>query len=323
MDVGVDASGSEYFPTVAQGAVHRGVHVEGVGIAAVERPADMVEIVSLNVAVLERTLYHPPRWGMVSRYRNADGRTVYEGNLLLDEPFAEARLTDDDAAVPVLYGSGYNLAARCRRRIYQYHEPAFGKRAGPARFVTDVPDIPPFGGDDYRACRQEELAHLYRLVQEASAVAAQVEDKCGERAEPVETLSELLHGRTGEAVDSDVSDAGSGHVGGIYRMDGDIIARDIENQVVRFSPSLDAELYPAPLGAAEQFRNVGTAYADRRFAVHRYDAVVGQYPDALGRAARDGVYDDDGIVDDVEFHADAAETPVEGFRDAFISSAEE
>ena len=24
---------------------------------------------------------------MVSRYRNADGRTVYEGNLLLDEPF--------------------------------------------------------------------------------------------------------------------------------------------------------------------------------------------------------------------------------------------
>ena len=41
----------------------------------------------------------------VRSFSSPDGRTVYEGNLLLDEPFAEARLTDDDGATyTIVYG---------------------------------------------------------------------------------------------------------------------------------------------------------------------------------------------------------------------------
>ena len=77
----------------------------------------------------------------------------------------------------------------------------------------------------------------------------------------------------------------------------------------------DPRLYPAAFRPAQQFRHVDLFDADRAFAVHRDDPVVGEQAHLFGGTARNDVDHDDRIAQYVEFDADAAETAVEALLD--------
>ena len=126
---------------------------------------------------------------------------------------------------------------------------------------------------------------------------------------------EFVHGGLGKPTDLDVADLFVDHVRGIDAVDGNFVPNDVEGQQTRFAFALDAHLNHSSLGAFEQFHDVpvGDANARRVFPVHFHNAVACTNAQALGGAAADGRHDHDGVLEDVELHADALKIPVQWF----------
>ena len=159
--------------------------------------------------------------------------------------------------------------------------------------------------------RQEEPRHPDRLLQQAAAVAPQVEDQPLGPSQLAVGLGEFLHRGAAEAVDLDVADAVASQVGGIDGVQGNFVADNHETEssgravAHDVDPDLRAGLAP------QVFGNVRAAHPHGVERVDTHDAVVGPDADPLGGSSGDGVHHDHRVAQDVELHADAAEFPVE------------
>ena len=136
----------------------------------------MVEVVLLGMPLLVGTLYAPAAGGEVVRGGNPHCRPVIEHRLLLHQALTESLATHDDCSVVVLQGSADKLACRCGVLI-DYDHKGFGGEYTLALGVVVVGLFlaPRGGGNEYLA-GQKEACQLYRLREESSAVAPEVED---------------------------------------------------------------------------------------------------------------------------------------------------
>ena len=276
----------------------------------------MVEVVFAALALLVGPLDDAPRRGVVTGHGDAYGRAVPQSDLALHQPFAETRAADDDAPIPILHGTGDDLARRSRIFVDQHHQPSPEVVAVDRRAERHGRHGTPLGRDDQGTARQEETGHLDRLVEQPAAVPAQVEDQRPGFPELAVRLAELGHRRAAEAVDLDVSHAVGGHVGGIHGVERNLVPHDHEVERFRFALAHDVDLDLRAGLSAQVLGDVRLLETHGIQRVYAHDTVVGLHPDALGRAPDDRIDHDDRVAQDVEFDADAAELPFEALLHA-------
>ena len=167
------------------------------------------------------------------------------------------------------------------------------------------------GRDDHRAARQEESRHPDRLLQQAAAVAPQVEDQPFGPSQLAVGLGEFVHRGAAEAVDLDIADALAGQIGGVDGVQGDFVADDHEMEPSGRAVAHDVDSDLRAGLAPQVFGHVRAAHPHGVERINAHDAVVGPDADPFGWSPGDGVHHDHRVAQDVELHADAAEFPVE------------
>ena len=99
------------------------------------------------------------------------------------------------------------------------------------------------------------------------------------------------------------------HVGGVDGVLRDVTAHDGEVQQFLLRGAFHAQSHFAALGPFQgaQGAFVGQVFAYKEAVVHRHDAVTGQHAYLLGRASGHDAVDMDGVLQDGELYAHAAE----------------
>ena len=266
-------------------------------------------------------LYAAARGRVVAGGGEPHERPVEQFQFALHQSFAEGAASDDNAPVPVLYGSRYDFAGRCRVFIYQYGQlPVFIVAvAGGQCFLPVL--VQPFGVDNELSFAEELVGQLDGRSEVSAPVALQVEYEMAHAlcAEGIESAAVFLHGCRSEAVYLDVADAVVYQVAGVDGVDGNLVADDFERKQFPFVPAQHAYVHFRTPRAAQTFHNVGRFHFDtgneRVFNVNH--AVAGQYADFLGRAAGNGLHDKQGVFQHLELYANAVETALQRFTHPF------
>ena len=298
-NVGTDTASAIDRPMRAQGLELRHFGRYAVRLHA-GQPLAVRGIILLAVTLLIGSLNNPPRRGVVTRHRDADRRAVAQPELTLHQPLAEARTTDDHRPVPVLQRPGDDLAGRSRVLVDEHHDRPAEKSAVDRRRIGAGRHRAPLGRDDPAAARQEEVGHSDRLIEQAAAVAPQIEDQRTHALHPLERLDELLHRRPPETVHLDIPRLRIDLVGRVDRMERNIAARHGKRQ----------------RRAAQSFGHLGPAQPDGPLPVDPHDPVARQQSHLRRRASGDRVDDHHRVVQHIEFDPDTAETAVEALVDA-------
>ena len=116
-------------------------------------------------------------------------------------------------------------------------------------------------------------------------------------------------------VEAHQSDGGCHHVGGIHRVDGNLVALHIEGEGVPDAPSHDAQMGDGVLGSPQAAHDFLTAHlhAGNGRVVDSHDAVAGQYAHLLAGSLGHRLNHEERVLQHVELHPDAFKAARERF----------
>jgi hypothetical protein len=99
--------------------------------------------------------------------------------LFLYKALAEAPAANDGGAVPFLQSPGKHFTRRSRTFIEQHHQLPFFKQTPPAAFVFPTWMVNAFGVNNEFISGKKFIGHLYRFIQDATAIFAKVKNQFG------------------------------------------------------------------------------------------------------------------------------------------------
>ena len=191
----------------------------------------------------------------------------------------------------VLQGARYDLRARGGAVVDEDDDgdPAPGTPARRRERLLNRPRAA-LGVDDPLALPEERVADPRRRGQQATRVAAQIEDEAPHllSLQPVPRLQELASRSLGEVREADVTDARPQQEGEGDRVRGDLGARGGDLERPLETGAHDREPHRRPLRAAQPLRGLRERQRLGRLAVDPGDHVARPHPKAFRRGAVDG-----------------------------------
>ena len=291
----------------------------GVEELAVFIAVDNIHAVIVGLAQLVLFLDAAARRGVVAGYRKAYGRAVAEGNLLLYQPLAEGTASYNQTSVVVLYGPGKDFARRGRPFVGEDDKRCILEGAGPVRDGILTLEGPAFGIDNQPVGREQFVGHVDGNIHQTTAVAAQVDDKApGSLVVQLgEGIDELVVGGASEFAYLDVASLVVEHEGDVDAVHGNVAPGYLVGEGLLGRLAHDGEFDYRVFGTFQIFYYalVADAFAHEGRVVDGDDAVAGQNAHLFGGTARDYTHYVDGVVEDIELNADAAERAFQLFID--------
>ena len=129
------------------------------------------------------------------------------------------------------------------------------------------------------------------------------------RLQLLQRLAELGKRLLGKPFQLDVAGLLVHHEVGFHAMDGDFVPRDGEMERLLLPAPADVDRDTGPLFAAQLLEDpgVGADFPDRHAVIDADDLVTGADANPFGGAALDRLHHHDGVLHDLELHADAVE----------------
>ena len=277
-------------------------------------------MVILFPALAVGPLDQSPAGCIVAPHRNPQCRTVAQPPLALDQSFAKAGLTHNQAPVQVLQGAGHYLAGAGCPPVNQHDDRIGGVRSFPAgpMHLVDA-GVAALGEYQGVILGDEQIQHLDRLFKIAAAIVAQVQQQPGHPL-ALQLLQGQFHfvgGRAGESVDQDIAGALVQHDGSQHTIYGDIVADNGKRKQFLLPCPAHLDVHRGALFPAQGLNHLGLAELVRRLAIDLHDLIARSQTNVFRWTAHHRRDDRYPVANDIELNADPLEAAHETFVDRF------
>ena len=209
------------------------------------------------------------------------------------------------------FGGGSGVFIDEHNEFALFEETCFGGEVFFAGFAEVV------GIDDHALAGDELVADFEGHVEVAAAVATQVEDEVFHALflQAADGFFEFGGGGGGEAFEFDVAGERVGHEADVDAVHRDGAAGDDELDGFFFAAAHHGDFHLGTFFAAQvlAYPVVGDALSDRHGVIDLDDLVTGHQSDFFRRTVDDDLHHVDGVLDELEGHADAVEGALQGF----------
>jgi len=179
----------------------------------------------------------------------------------------------------VLYGTADNFSCRGGEFVYENHNATFFLHASEA-FCYELlaRHDTTFGVDNHRAFRKKLAGHFLCCIEVTASVEFQVENQVlhARFLEHLNFIVNLFAGSGTEAVEVNVACGRCNHVGGIDRVDGDFVTRNLEVKYFVGTSSHDVKVGNCTLRTTQTGHDAVAIHLDagNLGAVYRNDAIA-------------------------------------------------
>ena len=212
----------------------------------------------------------------------------------LHEPLAEALLSQQDGPVQILQRARHDLGGRGRVAVYQHDQRRLGQQGLLLRAVDLLSGAPP-RADHLGSLLHEETYDLHRLLQDAAAVVAVVENQPLQLALAAQLLDGAAHlvvAPFGEVAVLDVADARLDPSGVGNPRDGDPLALQGQGLLLVGEQMADGDLYGRVGVALQAVAHLRVRPPLGRLAVDSHDPVADADARPVGRRVLVGLRED-------------------------------
>ena len=315
-DVGHDATTAIDGTTTGGLILERVGQVDGVGaeeLAVLIAAAVLVVVLvaALSVGALDAASGRGEVASCGEAYLAAVGKGVHG----LHKPFAVAAPPDKSAAVPILYGTADNLGGRGGLLVDEHHERAFAEVAPAVGAEVLTWAYATFLVDNQLAVGEELVGKSAGYVEESATVAAEVENEClhALALQLAHRLAKLVDRVAGKALEGDVADGVVLHEVDIDRVDGYLVALDVEGEGVGAAEHVDHHYGAFFATQVTECEGVVGTVACGGDAVDTDKLVAGQHAYFFSGAAGNDLGDADGVGHYGEGDTHTLEVALQGF----------
>ena len=266
-----------------------------VGVVGILRAvAIVVIVVKRNVAVV--ALNQAPAGRVVARRGQSQSGIFRQRIHGLYESFAEGDFADDQAAVMILNRSGNDFGGGGGRAVDQHHDGIIFAAVAVLRDVALLGGCAAVMGNDQLTPLQEFVRHANAFAEQASGIAAQIEDQALQIAELIKRVGDLVFRGFVEAADVHVADAGLDQEMNVNAITRNLVADQRELHWFLDAFARDADVDGGAFGSLEQIGDVAGAHVLGGFAVDGNDHVAGMNAGFIGGCPHEGEDHDDLVV---------------------------
>ena len=247
--------------------------------------------------------------------RQTDHRAVRQIDRTLDKTLSESTTAYNDTTILILNGSSDNLCGRRRITIYKDDDLTREEGSTAIGSIFRARHSPTLCIDNEVALLQELLGNVDCSLQISAAILLQIEDEISHSllTQLIQALQEFLMGRSTEVTNTDIADARANHIGGINRLDGNLITDNSKLQHILDTLTNDAQVDLRAFRATQTLHDLLLCHLDTSDGsiVYQNNAVACQDAHFLRRAIRNRLDHEQGILNHIELYTDPLEITIQ------------
>ena len=250
-----------------------------------------------------------------------DHRTIRQIDGTLYQSFAKRATTYYQTAVLILNGTCHNLCSRGRIAIHQDDDLTLREFTISMRLVLRALHLSTIGIDNHVTTLQKLISNIDSSFQITSTILLQIKYQILHTLclKFCKTFHEFIVSLGTKVTNADIADTRSNHVGGIDRMDRNLISYYSKFQFILDAKTHHTQFYLRTLRTTQALHNLLLRHLHtcNRCIIHGYDTVASNDAHLLRRTFGNRLDNHQRIVHHIKLHADTLEITIQRLIEFF------